>query len=127
MARILVIDDDSDIAALIGMRLDMDGHTVHIESDGASGLARAQTERPDVVIVDWTLPGLSGPEICAQLRADPEMARTRLIMLTARPLGDVAAAGIAADEVLAKPFSPRHLSERVTAALARTADAAQQG
>jgi DNA-binding response OmpR family regulator len=126
MARILVIDDDSDIAALVGMKLELDGHTVHIESDGLGGLARAEADRPDLLIVDWTLPGLTGPEICAQLRANPEMDAIWLIMLTARPLGSDEVAQIPADEVLTKPFSPRHLSERVRVALARTADAPHQ-
>lgn len=119
MARILVIDDDSDIAALVGLKLELDGHAVSIEPDGTSGLARAQSDRPDVIIVDWTLPGLTGPEICARLRADTAMNGTWVIMLTARPLTENSAAETGADEVLAKPFSPRHLSARVTAALAR--------
>jgi DNA-binding response OmpR family regulator len=119
MAQILVIDDDVDIAALIGLKLELDGHAVTKETDGLMGLARAQADKPDVLIVDWTLPGLSGPEICARLREDPGLGRTWMIMLTARPLdsGSIAAAG--ADEVVSKPFSPRHLSERVTWALNR--------
>jgi len=119
MARILVIDDDSDIAALVGLKLELDGHSVDIEADGTSGLARAQADRPDIVIVDWTLPGLTGPEICARLRADTSMDGTWVIMLTARPLTEQGASETGADEVIAKPFSPRNLSARVTAALAR--------
>lgn len=119
MARILVIDDDEDIAALVGMKLELAGHTVHIEGDGTSGLARAQRERPEVLIVDWTLPGLTGPQICARLREDPAMSATWMIMLTARPLGEHGLAQTGADELVAKPFSPRVLSERVSAALAR--------
>jgi DNA-binding response OmpR family regulator len=119
MARILVIDDDNDIAALVELKLELDGHAVVIEQDGTSGLARAQSDRPDIVIVDWSLPGLTGPEICAQLRADPHMNNTWVIMLTARPLGPDGLAQTGADELVTKPFSPRNLSERVTAALAR--------
>ena len=119
MAQILVIDDDADIAALVSLKLEMDGHVVTIEGDGTQGLARARKDCPDVVIVDWTLPGLTGPEICAELRSDPAMTSTWMIMLTARPLGQHTAATIDADEVLTKPFSPRELSARVTAALAR--------
>lgn len=119
MAQILVIDDDTDIAALVGLKLELDGHTVVTEADGLMGLERARTERPDVVIVDWTLPGLSGPEICARLREDAAMESTWVIMLTARPLADDALDQLDADEVVAKPFSPRNLSERVAAALDR--------
>ena len=119
MARILVIDDDTDIAALIGLKLELDGHAVETEQDGAAGLARAQADPPDLIIVDWTLPSLTGPEICARVRDDPALAKTWLIMLTARHLDDDALAGTRADEVVAKPFSPRNLSERVNAALSR--------
>jgi DNA-binding response OmpR family regulator len=119
MARILVIDDDSDIAALVGLRLELDGHIVSIEPDGTSGLARVQQDRPDVLIVDWSLPGLTGPEICAKLRADTAMNTMWVIMLTARPLGDDGLAETGADELVPKPFSPRYLSQRVSAALAR--------
>lgn len=119
MAQILVIDDDVDIAALIGLKLELDGHAVTKETDGLQGLARAQADRPDVVIVDWTLPGLSGPEICARLRQDPELGSTWVIMLTARPLDSSSIEAACADEVVAKPFSPRNLSERVASALNR--------
>lgn len=119
MAQILVIDDDADIAALVSLKLAMDGHTVAVEGHGARGLQRAQQDCPDVLIVDWTLPGLSGPDICAELRSDPAMSSIWMIMLTARPLGQHTASSVDADEVLTKPFSPRELSARVTAALAR--------
>ena len=71
------------------------------------------------MIVDWTLPGLTGPEICARVRADTALDRTWVIMLTARPLGADGLAQTGADEVVSKPFSPRNLSERVSAALQR--------
>jgi DNA-binding response OmpR family regulator len=119
MARILVIDDDADIAALVGLKLELDGHAVSIEDDGRRGLDRAKADRPDVVIVDWTLPTLTGPEICEELRADRALDSTWLIMLTARPLGDIGPDQVGADEIVAKPFSPRKLSERVSAALQR--------
>ena len=119
MARILVIDDDGDIAALVGLKLELDGHSVTIEQDGSTGLARAQADRPDVVIVDWTLPGLTGPEICAALRDDPATSGMWKIMLTARPFEGDGLAESNADELVAKPFSPRHLSARVSAAVTR--------
>jgi DNA-binding response OmpR family regulator len=119
VAQVLVIDDDTDIAALVGLKLGLDGHDVVAESDGLKGLARAQTDCPDIVIVDWTLPGLSGPDICARMREDPALDSTWVIMLTARPINENGAEHIHADEVISKPFSPRVLSERVTAALDR--------
>lgn len=119
MAQILVIDDDADIAALVALKLELDGHAVVQASDGHDGLALAHADPPDVLIVDWTLPGLSGPEICARLRQNPLFAKTWLIMLTARPMDVTSVAAAGADEVVAKPFSPRHLSERVSDALNR--------
>jgi DNA-binding response OmpR family regulator len=119
MARILVIDDDNDIATLVGLKLEQDGHSVAIAGDGVSGLARLQQDPPDVLIVDWTLPGLTGPEICAAMRADRQLRDIWVIMLTARPMDDLTFGQSGADEVVPKPFSPRHLSERVSAALAR--------
>jgi DNA-binding response OmpR family regulator len=119
MARILVIDDDNDIAALVGLKLELDGHTVTLAGDGLSGLARLRQDPPDVLIVDWTLPGLTGPEICAAMRDDADLRDIWVIMLTARPLDDMTLTQSGADEVVPKPFSPRHLSERVSSALAR--------
>jgi DNA-binding response OmpR family regulator len=119
MARILVIDDDNDIATLVNLKLELDGHTVTMAGDGVSGLAQLRSDPPDVLIVDWTLPGLTGPEICAALRADPTLSAIWVIMLTARPVDDATLAQTGADELVAKPFSPRHLSERVSAAVAR--------
>src|ERR1700759_1072518 len=113
MAQILVIDDDNDIATLVGLKLELDGHAVTIEGDGLSGLARLQQDPPDVLIVDWTLPGLTGPEICAAMRADEKLRGIWTIMLTARPMDEMTLTESGADEVVPKPFSPRHLSERV--------------
>jgi two-component system phosphate regulon response regulator PhoB len=119
MARVLVIDDDIDIASLVGMKLELDGHSVAIEQDGTRGLAKAQRDHPDVMIVDWNLPGLTGPEICERVRTDPALADVWMIMLTARTLGEDGLALSGAHELVAKPFSPRDLAARVTAALAR--------
>lgn len=119
MARVLVIDDDHDIAELVGLRMKLDGHDVEIAHDGQSGLRRALEAKPDVMIVDWTLPGLTGPEICERLRTTEAADQTWIIMLTARPLSEDEQNTIAADELLTKPFSPRALSQHVSAALNR--------
>lgn len=119
MATILVIEDDVDIAALIGLRMTMDGHRAELVYDGAAAVTAARELHPDVVILDWTLPGLSGPEVVQALRADPETAGVWVLLLTARPLTGVQADEVGADELVPKPFSPRELSRRVAAALRR--------
>lgn len=119
MARVIVVDDDPDIAELVGLRMKLDGHQVDIEHDGRAGLTRVLASPPDVLIVDWTLPGLTGRELCEQFRAEVPAATTWIVMLTARPLTEDERDGICADELIGKPFSPRMLSRQVRAALQR--------
>jgi two-component system phosphate regulon response regulator PhoB len=119
MASILVIDDDPDIADLVALRMKLDGHEVEVVRDGSAGLQHALQHRPDVVIIDWTLPGLTGPQVCTQLRAQLPPGTVRTILLTGLPLTESQAIASGADEFVPKPFSPRALSQRVSAALAR--------
>jgi two-component system phosphate regulon response regulator PhoB len=119
---VLVVDDDQDIRDVIALRLRLDGFEVHTEADGEAGLAAALQLRPALVLTDWMMPRMTGPELCQHLRASPETATTAILLLTARAQeGDVQrgfAAG--ADDYIVKPFSPRELSSRVRAVLSRT-------
>ena len=121
MARILVIDDEQDIRELVAFKLSRMGHDVVSEADGAAGLAAARMMRPDLVLVDWMMPRLTGIEVCTELRADPAFALTPIILLTARAQESDLQRGFAAgvSDYVVKPFSPRELATRVGAMLTR--------
>jgi DNA-binding response OmpR family regulator len=120
-ARVLVVDDDADICGLVKFKLSALGYDVLIERDGDAGLAAARSERPDVIVLDWMMPRLTGLEVCAELRADEVLRSIPVILLTAKAQeADIArafAAGVT--DYLVKPFSPRELASRVEALLAR--------
>ena len=120
----LVIDDDESVAMLVSMTLAVDGYEVAVASDGATGLTMARQLRPRLVIVDMMMPGLSGLEVCAALRADPTTATVTVLFLTARsqPADRLAAAVSGADDFITKPFDLDELRVRTAAAL-RRADA----
>src|SRR4051794_10701333 len=122
MARILVVDDEQDIRELVTFKLSRMGHEVRSEADGEAGLAAARQIRPDLILVDWMMPRLTGIEMCVALRADPDFALTPIILLTARAQESDLQRGFAAgaSDYVVKPFSPRDLAARVAAALERS-------
>lgn len=121
MARILVADDDQDLNHLVTMKLEAAGHEVVSVVDGENALARALSDKPDLIVLDWMLPRRNGLEVCREVRSDPGLSGTRILMLTARAQEvDVERAFAAgAEEYITKPFSPRELVLRVTALLSR--------
>jgi two-component system phosphate regulon response regulator PhoB len=121
MTRVLIVDDDPDIRELMEFKLNQMGFEVHTEGDGESGYAAACDVLPDVVVLDWMMPKLSGLEVCAQLRATPELERVGVILLTGKSQEADVQRGFAAgaDDYILKPFSPRELVSRVEAVLAR--------
>lgn len=104
--RILVVEDDDSIAAALEFALRRDGMDYDRAGEGAEALARAGARKPDLVLLDIMLPGISGYEVCDRLRADPAMAGVRILMMTAR--GSAAeqrrAMEHGADGFIAKPF-----------------------
>ncbi|OAI22606.1 DNA-binding response regulator [Methylosinus sp. R-45379] len=119
--RILVVEDDAALALLLGYNLEAEGFLVeHIER-GDEAEIRLSESQPDLVILDWMLPGVSGLEICRRLRARDDTRSMPIIMLTAR--GDenerVRGLSIGADDYVVKPFSPPELMARVHALLRR--------
>jgi len=124
--RILLIEDNADIATLLEFHLVDLGYTVTIEADGDTGSRRLNREPFDLLILDWMLPGKDGLDICRELRA--RGSRLPVLMLTARSseLDRVLALEMGADDFLAKPFSIRELCARVKA-LIRRADMATSG
>ena len=118
MSRILIIEDESEIAELEKDYLEVSGFEVEIENDGSQGLSRALTEDFDLFILDVMLPGTDGFEICKQLR---EAKDTPIIMLSAKTeeIDKIRGLGLGADDYISKPFSPGELVARVKAHLAR--------
>lgn len=121
MARILVADDDQDLNDLVTMKLEAAGHEVVSVVDGENALSRALSDKPDLIVLDWMLPRRNGLEVCREVRSDPGLSGTRILMLTARAQEvDVERAFAAgAEEYITKPFSPRELVLRVDTLLSR--------
>jgi DNA-binding response OmpR family regulator len=119
MSHILVVEDDADIRDYLSFRLELDGHRVTTAVDGLEGLTTAQAEPPDLILVDWMMPRMTGLELCLQVTDDPDLAGTPVIMLTARSQEVDVERGFAAGatDYLVKPFSAVELSSRVTSAL----------
>lgn len=120
MQTILVIDDDDSLRDTIAMMLEQDGFRAIVSGDGRDGFDKALTHKPDMILVDLRLPGMSGTEICKQLRA--ARLNTPIIVLSA--LGDevdkVLLLEIGADDYMVKPFGARELLARIRAVLRRT-------
>lgn len=116
--RILVVDDDVELAGLVDYALRQAGFAVSLAYDGPSGLAAAQREQPDLLILDVNLPGMDGFGVLKALRVESDMP---VLMLTVRNSEDDEVRGLdlGADDYLGKPFSPRTLLARVRALLRR--------
>lgn len=122
MARIVIADDDADIRELVAFKLRRDGHDVTPVNDGAAAVEACRSERPDLVILDVMMPGMSGLDAARAIREEESLAGLPIIMLTARAQESDMEQGFAAgaDDYVVKPFSPRELSSRVGAVLARS-------
>ncbi len=119
--RILVVDDEPDITALVAYHLAKAGYRVSTAANGPDALKAAREERPDVVILDVMLPGVSGYDVLAEMRRLDETKDVGVIMLTARreEADRIRGLSLGADDYLTKPFSPAELSLRVSALLRR--------
>jgi two-component system, OmpR family, phosphate regulon response regulator PhoB len=119
--QVLVVEDEDDIRNLVVMNLKRAGFGVLDAADGAAGLALAKAHRPPVVLLDLMLPDMSGRDICARLRDDPDTSHAHVIMVTA--MGEerdrVQGFEVGADDYVTKPFSVRELVLRVKAAARR--------
>ncbi len=125
--RILVVDDEPDIIALVAYHLARAGYRVSTASTGAEALAAARDERPALVVLDLMLPEMSGFEVLDQLRASDETRQVAVLMLTARreEPDRIRGLSLGADDYLTKPFSPAELVLRVGAILRRVASVPQ--
>ncbi len=122
-ANILLVEDESAIQELIAASLSRAGHRVVRASDAEAAQRLLRDALPDLVLLDWMLPGMTGIELARRLRADERTRAIPIIMLTARGEEQDKVAGLesGADDYITKPFSPRELAARITAVLRRRA------
>jgi two-component system phosphate regulon response regulator PhoB len=123
MARILVVEDESAIAELIAINLRHAGHEVTLASDASQAQVEVDAVLPDLVVLDWMLPGQSGLALARQWRGASRTRSMPVIMLTARSeeADKIAGLDAGADDYLAKPFSTHELMARIRAVLRRKA------
>ena len=119
--RLLLVEDDRQLAELVRFHFDRAGFDVTRTGDGEEALILAEEVNPDLVILDWMIEGISGIEVCRRLRRRPATANLPIIMLTARGEENDRVRGLetGADDYLTKPFSPKELVARAGAVLRR--------
>jgi two-component system, OmpR family, alkaline phosphatase synthesis response regulator PhoP len=119
--KIVLIEDESDIAAIIKLQAEISGYRLVVEVDGLNGLRAVEREKPDLVILDIMLPGQSGLDVCRKIKLNPELKNIPVIMLSAKSeeLDIILGLELGADDYVSKPFSPKVLFSRVRAVLRR--------
>lgn len=119
--KILLIEDEEDIASLIQLQAELSGYKVVVEHDGLNGWRAVEKERPDVVILDIMLPGQNGLDVCRKIKAHPELKSIPVIMISAKgeEIDIVLGLELGADDYVTKPFSPKVLLSRIRAVLRR--------
>lgn len=121
-SRILIVDDEKDIVDLVAYNLEREGYDTLKAFDGEKALSIARTKKPDLIVLDLMLPGIQGLEVCKQIRRDPELSGTPIIMLTAKgeEIDKVIGLEMGADDYVTKPFSVKELLARIKAVQRRT-------
>lgn len=120
VARILVADDDEDIRDLVSTKLELGGYEVRAVGDGDTALRSIRSWEPDLAVLDLAMPGMDGLDVLREVRRDPEVSETRVVILTARATTSDSDLGLTAgaDVYVFKPFSPADLLNRVEELLA---------
>ena len=128
-ARVLVVDDELAIREMIQFSLRRAGMQVDIAGDAREALSIISERKPDIILMDWMMPGVSGLDLTRRLRREPVTADIPIIMLTAKVTEDDKVAGLEAgtDDYVIKPFSPRELVARIHAVLRRSSPTDEQG
>lgn len=118
MAKLLLIEDEESLGEALEYQLEREGYEVDRIRDGREGLERFKVGGPDLVLLDLMLPGMSGEDVCKEIRRDSDVP---IIMLTARDteIDKVLGLELGADDYITKPFSPRELTARIRAVLRR--------
>ena len=119
--KILLIEDEEDIAALIKLQAELSGYKVIVETDGLNGFNAIARESPEIIILDIMLPGMNGLDVCRKVKTMPELKHIPVILISAKSeeLDVVLGLELGADDYVTKPFSPKVLFSRVKAVLRR--------
>ncbi len=120
--KILLIEDDEDIGALIKLQAELSGYRLHVEVDGINGFLAVQREKPDLVILDIMLPGQNGFDVCRKIKNTAGLKNIPILILSAKgeELDVVLGLELGADDFVTKPFSPKVLFSRIKAILRRS-------
>ncbi len=127
--KVLVIDDEIHIVELLKFNLEMSGYEVEYEYDGVDGYIKAKETKPDLILLDWMLPNISGIDVLKKVRNNKDLNQIPVIMLTAKNMENDKIEGleIGADDYITKPFSIKELLARISTILRRCNVNAQQG
>jgi DNA-binding response OmpR family regulator len=118
---VLVVDDDPVIVNLLQVNFEIEGYDVLAATGGEAGISQAKVGHPDVIVLDWMMPGVDGLEVARRLRADPLTTDIPIVFLSARAQATDVETGLAlADDYVTKPFDPLELLQRVADVLARS-------
>jgi len=119
--KLLLIEDEEDIASVIKLQADLTGYKLHVETDGISGYRAVEREMPDLIILDIMLPGQNGFDVCRKIKSHPELKNIPIIILTAKgeELDIVLGLELGADDYIVKPFSPKVLFSKIKTVLRR--------
>lgn len=119
--KVLIIDDEMHIVELLRFNLETSGYKTIYSYDGFDGFIKAKEEKPDLILLDWMLPNISGIEVLKKIRQDADLKSIPVIMLTAKNMEDDKVEGleIGADDYITKPFSIKELLARITSVMRR--------
>lgn len=122
--KIMVVDDEPYIARVIKFKLEQEGYAVISANDGVTGLDRIRQEKPDLVLLDVMMPGLTGYEVCQQVKADADLQGIPVVFLTAKGQERDREQGLnlGASDYITKPFSPNRLLELVKSIIGNAKD-----
>ncbi len=117
--KVLVIDDEKYIVELLKFNLEVDNYEVSYSYDGFDGFIKAKENKPDLILLDWMLPNISGIEVLKKIRSDKDLKDVPVIMLTAKNMENDKVEGldIGADDYITKPFAIEELLARIRTAL----------
>lgn len=126
--KILLIEDEEDIASLIKLQSELTGYKIHVETDGLNGFMAVEREHPDLIILDIMLPGLNGLDVCRKIRTNPDYNHIPIIIISAKneELDIVLGLELGADDYVAKPFSLKVLFSRIKAVMRRGKEAEKE-